>query len=276
MTRTVLTQNTRIWIDNVNGNDANDGLTRATAKKYIPSAWEMAYLDWDAHGYAVDLYCCNTGVPYTPGLLAAFPLLGQGHDYGLTLHGEKANGNVSVLIYDVGNGGVHVAGGAQVYVSDIGIQTDSGARPIIVPYNGFVGVDNVVFYGSNGLTPLLEAGPNKGFISLIGPTWLIGGSNFCTAVLSAKDYSAIYQETSTPQKGTLITSYGNTQIVNAGGCAVVAASDRGKISIASGFSGQFTGPKAAVQGDGMIQGIANVPGSGTMSSWKLDGTGVIL
>lgn len=182
--------------------DANHCLTLEAACASIQAAFDKMrrifpnlqrqeiVLTWDGtstiHDYA--------------GAILAWQLPGLPSDYGLTIRGEN-DGLVRTRIADGLDGGLHVAGDLQVYLRWTAVWTWQTARPaIIAPYGGKIWLDTVVLYGAagnGGNTPaaLLETGPQKGQIAIIGPVHVLDAhtsTKFATCLFNATDGGEIY------------------------------------------------------------------------------------
>lgn len=196
--------------------DLNTGLRREDAFASIEAAYNAIRTLVNANLQPQEIFCCWDGTSAPAdyfGAIIVYQVLGLPRDFGITLRGETdSGGNVRVRVADGGDGGIHVAGGAQVYIRNIAVRTLLGRPSIIVPFEGKAWLDNVVLYGAAGSigtvgASLIEAGGVNGYVSQIGPISVIddGSSTiFANSLFRSYDGGKLYSET-----GTVVTLSGN-------------------------------------------------------------------
>jgi hypothetical protein len=249
-----LKNHTRIWIDNVNGNDENDAcFTRETALKTPQAAVNRVIQEFHLNNFGIEFfYCWNddaAGNPIEyPGVIFAYPFLGSAHDYAISLRGEvDAGGSVRVRIADGNAGCIHAAEAAQVYVYDIAGRSFNPSVPIYKSaYNGKLFLYNVVMYDCGG--SMIEAGPRKADIDINGPWWVYNTSqdpnhSIGAGLLNSYDRSSIM---TAPQA---TCSLNGNPLFSAG---VMNLSNRGQMEVRNQFVGGARGKHWTNQSDGMF------------------------
>jgi hypothetical protein len=194
----LLGQNTRIYIDNVNGSDYNPGITRTTALKTLQGAWDLVHNCFHLNHFGVEFYLINTGVDYTPGVIAWDLFQGQPHDYGVTFQGE--NSPIDGSFTQIVEGGDGLAcftcsGGAQIYLHHLRLKSFGSAPCARVEYYGFITMDRVMFMGTD--STFMDASTygrieinnfkTPGYPSI----WMIVSSGTAMAALAARSRGSI-------------------------------------------------------------------------------------
>jgi len=266
-----LKDHTRIWIDNVHGNDENDScFTRETALRTPQAAVNRVIQEFHLNNFGIEFFYCwnddahGVPIPY-PGVIFAYPFLGSGHDYAIAVRGEvDANGSVRVLIENGTDGCIHSAEGAQPYVYDIAGRSFNAGVPIFkAAYNGKLFLYNVVMYDCGG--SMIEAGPRKGEIDINGPWWIYNTNpdpnhSIGAGLLNSVDRSSIM---SAPNATCNLN--GNPKYWY----GVMNLSNRGQMEIRNQFVGGARGRHWTNQSDGMFltgHGNAVRPGE-PLVSW---------
>ena len=267
--RITLNSDTTFYVDSLNGSDlTGDGLTRLTAFKTPQHARDTVYKTYDCNLYSVTFFYVNSGVPYG-GVIAAYPLLGLGHDYGESYRGElDANGSIAVLVQDNIAGCFHLAGGAQAYIYNMGMSSTNGVPCVVAAYQGLAALNRVVLYSAQN-APLINAGPSCGRIDILNEWWVINAGIAGNALLNATDRSYITVPVEAP-----CTLYGSPIFT----FSTAAVTNYSIIDCRCAFNGGARGRRWATAANGMFITGHNLDTylPGDLVGNSLDGTGTRL
>jgi hypothetical protein len=249
-----LKTHTRIWIDNVHGNDENDAcFTRETALRTPQAAVNRVIQEFHLNNFGIEFfYCWNDdaqGNPIEyPGVIFAYPFLGSAHDYAISLRGEvDAAGSVRVRIADGIAGCIHAAEAAQVYVYDIAGRSFNANVPVYkAAYNGKLFLYNVVAYDAG--SSQFEAGPRNSSIDINGPWWVYNTSRDPNYSMAAGLCNVMDGASITSAPNATCSLNGNPKYW----FGVMNVGNRGRMEIRNQFSGGARGRHWTNQSDGMF------------------------
>lgn len=273
----LLGQNTRIYIDNVNGSDYNPGITRTTALKTLQGAWDLAHNWFHLNHFRLEFYLINTGVDYTPGVLAWDLFQGQPADYGVFFRGENSpiDGSFTQIV-DRGPGTACFvcAGGAQIYPHHLRLKSFGSAPCVKAEYNGFISMDRVMFMGTD--SNFMEVHTygrieiNNFLTNGVPSIWMIVSSGTALCALSAASRGSI---SITKEAQCIILGQPHFT------WAFASATNGGYIDCACDWSGTVTGRKwIRWTGGGFITGFheqaldsympGNLPGESDLTGFN--------
>lgn len=147
--KTPSTGSTYIYVNNVSGNDANDGLTSGTAKATLHNAvMETVFNTWDLSlaSEPVIVKLATSGTPYQGIHLAGAWTGGQGHR-AVVIEGDTSNPQNTVIGDHSGGGPIFVADGGGIALRGVYLTSATGAC-ISASRFGRVQILNDVIFGS--------------------------------------------------------------------------------------------------------------------------------